>query len=202
GEKFIGFAVTEYGWVQSYGSRCVKPPLIIGDVAWAEPVTIKESGYAQSLTDRLVKGMLTGPVTILNWSFVHDQTPIYEIMKQIALTIQKEIDALQEAGIQIIQVDEPALREGLPLDNAKWEEYLTESAYAFRLATATAKPETQIHTHMCYSNFEDIFECIDDLDADVISIETSRSHGELVSTFEINTYSKEIGLGVYDIHSL
>jgi len=145
--------------------------------------------------------MLTGPVTILNWSFVHDTTPRYEIMKQIALALQKEITALEENGIKIIQVDEPALREGLPLDHAKWDEYLDESAYAFRLATAKAEDDTQIHTHMCYSNFEDIFECIDALDADVISIETSRSHGELVSTFEDNTYTKEIGLGVYDIHS-
>lgn len=201
GEKFNGFSVTEYGWVQSYGSRCVKPPLIFGDVSWDQPITVKESVYAQSLTDRLVKGMLTGPVTILNWSFVHDTTPRYDIMKQIALALQKEINALEENGIKIIQVDEPALREGLPLDHAKWDEYLEASAYAFRLATATAANDTQIHTHMCYSNFEDIFDCIDALDADVISIETSRSHGELVSTFEENTYTKEIGLGVYDIHS-
>ncbi|MEI3609542.1 5-methyltetrahydropteroyltriglutamate--homocysteine S-methyltransferase [Pseudogracilibacillus sp. SO10305] len=201
GEKLNGFSVTEYGWVQSYGSRCVKPPLIFGDVSWAGPMTVKESVYAQSLSDRFVKGMLTGPVTILNWSFVHDTTPRYEIMKQIALALQKEITALEEAGIKIIQVDEPALREGLPLDHAKWEEYLEESAYAFRLSNAKAENDTQIHTHMCYSNFEDIFECIDDLDADVISIETSRSHGNLVSTFEDNTYTKEIGLGVYDIHS-
>ncbi|HLS65621.1 MAG TPA: 5-methyltetrahydropteroyltriglutamate--homocysteine S-methyltransferase, partial [Pseudogracilibacillus sp.] len=201
GEKLNGFSVTEYGWVQSYGSRCVKPPLIFGDVSWDEPMTVKESVYAQSLTDRPVKGMLTGPVTILNWSFVHDQTPRYDIMKQIALALQKELEVLEEAGIHIIQVDEPALREGLPLDEAKWEEYLEVSAYAFRLATATVDATTQIHTHMCYSNFEDIFECIDALDADVISIETSRSHGELVSTFEDNTYKKEIGLGVYDIHS-
>ena len=201
GEKFNGFSVTEYGWVQSYGSRCVKPPLIFGDVSWDKPITVKESVYAQSLTNRPVKGMLTGPVTILNWSFVHDTTPRYEIMKQIALALQKEITALEENGIKIIQVDEPALREGLPLDHAKWDEYLDESAYAFRLATAKAEDDTQIHTHMCYSNFEDIFECIDALDADVISIETSRSHGELVSTFEDNTYTKEIGLGVYDIHS-
>src|SRR5699024_10587140 len=157
--------------------------------------------YAQSLTDRPVKGKLTGPVTILNWSFVHDTTPRYEIMKQIALALQKEIEALEENGIHIIQVDEPALREGLPLDEAKWAEYLDESAYSFRLATATAAAATQIHTHMCYSNFEDIYDSIDALDADVISIETSRSHGELVSTFEANTYKKEIGLGVYDIHS-
>lgn len=201
GEKLNGFSVTEYGWVQSYGSRCVKPPLIFGDVSWAGPMTVKESVYAQSLSDRFVKGMLTGPVTILNWSFVHDTTPRYEIMKQIALALQKEIAALEEAGIKIIQVDEPALREGLPLDEAKWDEYLEASAYAFRLANAKAEDDTQIHTHMCYSNFEDIFDCIDDLDADVISIETSRSHGNLVSTFEDNTYTKEIGLGVYDIHS-
>ncbi|MFB1052159.1 5-methyltetrahydropteroyltriglutamate--homocysteine S-methyltransferase [Paraliobacillus sp. JSM ZJ581] len=201
GEKFNGFTVTEYGWVQSYGSRCVKPPLIFGDVSWDKPITIKESVYAQSLTDRPVKGMLTGPVTILNWSFVHDTTPRYEVMKQIALALQKEIEALEANQIKIIQVDEPALREGLPLDSKKWTDYLKESAYAFRLATATVEAETQIHTHMCYSNFEDIFDCIDALDADVISIETSRSHGELVSTFEDNTYFKDIGLGVYDIHS-
>lgn len=201
GEKFNGFLVTEYGWVQSYGSRCVKPPLIFGDVDWSEPITVKESVYAQSLTDRHVKGMLTGPVTILNWSFVHDATPRTEIMKQIALALRKEVEALESAGIKIIQVDEPALREGLPLDTAKWDDYLTSAAYAFRLATASVQAETQIHTHMCYSNFEDIFESIDALDADVISIETSRSHGELVSTFEENTYEKEIGLGVYDIHS-
>ncbi|TQS74615.1 5-methyltetrahydropteroyltriglutamate--homocysteine S-methyltransferase [Ornithinibacillus gellani] len=201
GEKLKGFSVTEYGWVQSYGSRCVKPPLIFGDVSWEQPITVKESVFAQSLTERTVKGMLTGPVTILNWSFVHDTTPRYDIMKQIALALQKEIEALEENGIKIIQVDEPALREGLPLNQEKWKKYLDASAYAFRLATATVKAGTQIHTHMCYSNFEDIFDCIDALDADVISIETSRSHGELVSTFEQNTYTKEIGLGVYDIHS-
>lgn len=201
GEKLGGFSVTEYGWVQSYGSRCVKPPLIYGDVIWDGPMTVKESVYAQSLTNRPVKGMLTGPVTILNWSFAHDAATDEEIMNQIALALQKEVAALQEAGIKIIQVDEPALREGLPLDPAKWDNYLEAASYAFRLATATAHADTQIHTHMCYSQFEDIFEAIDALDADVISIETSRSHGELVSTFEENTYKKEIGLGVYDIHS-
>lgn len=201
GEKFNGFSVTEYGWVQSYGSRCVKPPLIFGDVSWEKPITVKESVYAQSLTDRPVKGMLTGPVTILNWSFVHDTSPRNEIIQQIALALRKEVAALEENGIRIIQVDEPALREGLPLDETKWEEYLKAAAYAFRLATAKAKADTQIHTHMCYSNFEDIFDCIDALDADVISIETSRSHGEIVATFEENTYEKGIGLGVYDIHS-
>lgn len=201
GDKFNGFIVTENGYVQSYGSRYVKPPLIIGDVSWEKPITVKESVYAQSLTDRPVKGMLTGPVTILNWSFVHDASHRYETMKQIALALQKEVVALEKNGIKIIQVDEPALREGLPLDRAKWEEYLKVSAYAFRLATASVDADTQIHTHMCYSNFEDIFDCIDALDADVISIESSRSHGEIVSTFEENTYRKGIGLGVYDIHS-
>lgn len=201
GEKLGGFLVTEYGWVQSYGSRCVKPPLIYGDVSWQGPMTVKESLYAQSLTERPVKGMLTGPVTILNWSFAHDEASDATIMKQIALALQKEVEALEEAGISIIQVDEPALREGLPLDPEKWEDYLENATYAFRLATATAQPKTQIHTHMCYSQFEDIFDAIDALDADVISIETSRSHGELISTFETNTYKKEIGLGVYDIHS-
>ncbi|HZW68549.1 MAG TPA: 5-methyltetrahydropteroyltriglutamate--homocysteine S-methyltransferase [Pseudogracilibacillus sp.] len=201
GEKLNGFSVTEFGWVQSYGSRCVKPPLIFGDVSWSGPMTVKESVYAQSLTDRPIKGMLTGPVTILNWSFAHDATTRKEIMDQIALALQKEVEALQSNGIKIIQVDEPAIREGLPLNPAEWEEYLEAAAYAFRLSTATAENDTQIHTHMCYSQFEDIFDAIDALDADVISIETSRSHGELVSTFEENTYKKEIGLGVYDIHS-
>lgn len=201
GEKLGGFTVTEFGWVQSYGSRCVKPPLIFGDVTWEGPMTVKESVYAQSLTDRPVKGMLTGPVTILNWSFAHDAASDQEIMNQIALALQKEIDALEKNGIKIIQVDEPALREGLPLNPADWDNYLEAAAYAFRLATAKVAADTQIHTHMCYSQFEDIFDAIDALDADVISIETSRSHGELVSTFEENTYQKEIGLGVYDIHS-
>lgn len=201
GEKLKGFGVTQYGWVQSYGSRCVKPPLIFGDVYWEEPITVKESVYAQSLTSRPMKGMLTGPCTILNWSFVHDNASEATVMNQIGLAIRKEIEALEEAGIKIIQVDEPALREGLPLDKTKWEEYLDAAAYAFRLSTATVQADTQIHTHMCYSNFKDIFDAIDALDADVISIETSRSHGELVQTFEDNTYTKEIGLGVYDIHS-
>lgn len=201
GETLNGFTVTEYGWVQSYGSRCVKPPLITGDVFWDKPVTVKESVYAQSLTDRRVKGMLTGPVTILNWSFAHDDVPVRTIINQIALALRKEIEALEENGIKIIQVDEPALREGLPLNKDKWNEYLTDAAFAFRLATSSVAAGTQIHTHMCYSDFKDIFDAIDALDADVISIETSRSHGELVETFEKNTYQKEIGLGVYDIHS-
>lgn len=201
GEKLNGFGVTRFGWVQSYGSRCVKPPLIFGDVSFDKPMTLKESVYAQSLTERPVKGMLTGPVTILNWSFVHDDVPRFTVLNQIALALRKEIEVLEENGIKIIQVDEPALREGLPLATAKKQAYLDAAVYAFRLATASVQDETQIHTHMCYSDFNKIFDAIDGLDADVISIETSRSHGELVSTFEENTYQKEIGLGVYDIHS-
>lgn len=201
GEKLNGFGVTRFGWVQSYGSRCVKPPLIFGDVSFEKPMTLKESVYAQSLTDRPVKGMLTGPVTILNWSFVHDDVPRFTVLNQIALALREEIEVLEENGIKIIQVDEPALREGLPLANDKKQAYLDASVYAFKLATASVEDDTQIHTHMCYSDFNDIFDTIDGLDADVISIETSRSHGELVSTFEENTYEKEIGLGVYDIHS-
>ena len=201
GETLNGFSVTQYGWVQSYGSRCVKPPLITGDVFWDQPVTVKESVYAQSLTDRPVKGMLTGPVTILNWSFAHDDVPGSTIMNQIALALRQEIKALEENGIKIIQVDEPALREGLPLNQEEWQKYLEDAAFSFRLATSSVEADTQIHTHMCYSDFKDIFDAIDALDADVISIETSRSHGELIETFEKNTYRKEIGLGVYDIHS-
>ncbi|ASN06800.1 5-methyltetrahydropteroyltriglutamate--homocysteine S-methyltransferase [Virgibacillus necropolis] len=201
GEKLNGFGVTEYGWVQSYGSRCVKPPLIFGDVSFDQPMTVKESVFAQSLTDKPVKGMLTGPTTILNWSFVHDDVPRNTVQNQIAFALRKEVEALEENGIQIIQVDEPALREGLPLDEKKWEAYLNDAVYAFRLATSSVQDHTQIHTHMCYSEFQDIFDAIDALDADVISIETSRSHGEIIGTFEENTYKKEIGLGVYDIHS-
>lgn len=201
GEKLNGFGVTKFGWVQSYGSRCVKPPLIFGDVSFDKPMTLKESVYAQALTERPVKGMLTGPVTILNWSFVHDDVPRFTVLNQIALALREEMEILEENGIKIIQVDEPALREGLPLAKAKEHAYLDAAVYAFRLATASVQDDTQIHTHMCYSDFNKIFKAIDGLDADVISIETSRSHGELVSTFEENTYQKEIGLGVYDIHS-
>jgi 5-methyltetrahydropteroyltriglutamate--homocysteine methyltransferase len=201
GEKLNGFGVTEFGWVQSYGSRCVKPPLIFGDVSFDKPMTLKESVYAQSLTERPVKGMLTGPVTILNWSFVHDDVPRFTVLNQIALALREEIEVLEGNDIKIIQVDEPALREGLPLAADKKQTYLDAAVYAFKLATASVEDDTQIHTHMCYSDFNKIFDAIDELDADVISIETSRSHGELVSTFEENTYKKEIGLGVYDIHS-
>ncbi|VEF47943.1 5-methyltetrahydropteroyltriglutamate--homocysteine S-methyltransferase [Bacillus freudenreichii] len=201
GEKLNGFLVTQSGWVQSYGSRCVKPPIIFGDVSFNKPMTVKESVYAQSLTEKKVKGMLTGPVTILNWSFVRDDISRFDVLDEIAAALRKEIEELERNGVKIIQVDEPALREGLPLKEDKWEEYLDRAVHAFRLATASVDNSTQIHTHMCYSDFQDIFEAISALDADVISIETSRSHGELISAFEENTYDKEIGLGVYDIHS-
>jgi len=201
GEKLAGFQFTKFGWVQSYGSRCVKPPLIYGDVSYQEPMTVKETVYAQSLTTKPVKGMLTGPITILNWSFVRDDISRYEVVNQIALALRKEVEALEENGIRMIQVDEPAIREGLPLKQEKRESYLNAAVYAFKLATTSVQNETQIHTHMCYSDFKNIIDAITALDADVISIETSRSHGELIHAFEENTYDKGIGLGVYDIHS-
>lgn len=201
GEKLLGFQFTKFGWVQSYGSRCVKPPLIYGDVDLKELMTVKETVYAQSLTSKPVKGMLTGPITILNWSFVRDDIPRYEVANQIALALRKEVDSLEKNGIQMIQVDEPAIREGLPLKRENWENYLNAAVYAFKLATTSVQDETQIHTHMCYSDFKNIIDTIDALDADVISIETSRSHGELIQAFEETTYNKGIGLGVYDIHS-
>ncbi|OAB45479.1 5-methyltetrahydropteroyltriglutamate--homocysteine S-methyltransferase [Paenibacillus glacialis] len=201
GEKLNGFAFTLNGWVQSYGSRCVKPPVIYGDVEFIAPMTVKESIYAQSLTNKPVKGMLTGPLTILNWSFVRDDLPRNEVAFQIALALREEVEALEKAGIEMIQVDEPALREGLPLKKAKWDSYLEDSILAFRLSTSTVKDTTQIHTHMCYCEFHEMIDAIRALDADVISIETSRSHGELIHTFEESTYELGIGLGVYDIHS-
>ncbi|RAP76010.1 5-methyltetrahydropteroyltriglutamate--homocysteine S-methyltransferase [Paenibacillus montanisoli] len=201
GEKLAGFAFTANGWVQSYGSRCVKPPIIYGDVELDAPMTVEETVYAQSLTELPVKGMLTGPITILNWSFVRDDLSREEVAYQIALALRKEVEALEAAGIGMIQVDEPAIREGLPLKREKWPHYLNWAVRAFRLATATVKDETQIHTHMCYSEFNEIIDAISALDADVISIETSRSHGELIASFENKTYDKGIGLGVYDIHS-
>ncbi len=201
GEKLGGFAFTQNGWVQSYGSRCVKPPVIYGDVYFISPMTVEETVYAQSLTEKPVKGMLTGPVTILNWSFVRDDIPRKQVAYQIALALRKEVEHLEAAGIRMIQVDEPALREGLPLSRKHWNEYLEWAVNAFRLATCTVKETTQIHTHMCYCEFHDIIDAIRELDADVISIETSRSHGELIASFEHHTYDKGIGLGVYDIHS-
>ncbi|MGI8314309.1 5-methyltetrahydropteroyltriglutamate--homocysteine S-methyltransferase [Halobacillus mangrovi] len=201
GEKLEGFAFTRFGWVQSYGSRCVKPPIIYTDVAWKEAMTVKEICYAQSLTNKPVKGMLTGPITILNWSFVREDITRFNVAKQIALALEKEIKALEEQEIRMIQVDEPALREGLPLKTEKQNLYLEQAVYAFKLATSSVKNETQIHTHMCYSEFGEIMETINQLDADVISIEAARSHGEIIADFETHSYEKGIGLGVYDIHS-
>ncbi|EHV5289681.1 5-methyltetrahydropteroyltriglutamate--homocysteine S-methyltransferase [Staphylococcus pseudintermedius] len=201
GEKLDGFLVTKFGWVQSYGSRAVKPPIIYGDIKWTAPLTIDETVYAQSLTDKPVKGMLTGPVTILNWSFERVDIPRSTVQDQIALAINEEVLALEKAGIQVIQVDEPALREGLPLRKEYHEDYLVKAVHSFKLATSSVTDETQIHTHMCYSQFGQIIHAIHDLDADVISIETSRSHGDLIKDFEDIDYDLGIGLGVYDIHS-
>jgi 5-methyltetrahydropteroyltriglutamate--homocysteine methyltransferase len=201
GEQLDGFAFTRFGWVQSYGSRYVKPPIVFGDVSRPAPMTVRWSTYAQSLTDRPVKGMLTGPVTILNWSFVRDDQPRAETCRQIALAIRDEVVDLEAAGIGVIQIDEPALREGLPLRQSDWTAYLAWSVACFRLAASGVRDETQIHTHMCYAEFNDIIEAISDLDADVISIENSRSDAELLEVFHDFEYDKGIGLGVYDIHS-
>lgn len=201
GEKLDGFAFTQNAWVVSYGSRCVKPPIIYGDVAWTSPMTVKEVVEAQQLTNKFVKGMLTGPITILNWSFVRDDVSRQEVAYQIALALRQEIDALESANIKIIQVDEPALREGLPLRKNKQQDYLEWGINAFKLATSKVATETQIHTHMCYCEFNDFMKPIRALDADVISIETSRSHGELIQALRKNEYDLGIGLGVYDIHS-
>ncbi len=200
-QKMTGFIVTKHGWVQSYGSRCVRPPIIYADVSRPSPMTVKEITYAQSLTSKPVKGMLTGPVTILNWSFVREDIPRSEVAYQIALALRDEVLDLEKAGIKIIQIDEPAVREGLPLKKKDWSAYLDWAVKAFRLTHAPVKPETQIHTHMCYAEFQDIIEAIDAMDADVISIECSRSRGDIISTFEDHHYRKGIGLGVYDIHS-
>ncbi|WP_309121159.1 5-methyltetrahydropteroyltriglutamate--homocysteine S-methyltransferase [Paenibacillus sp.] len=201
GEKLEGFAFTQNGWVQSYGSRCVKPPIIFGDVAFRQAMTVEETTYAQSLTARPVKGMLTGPITILNWSFVRDDLERKEVAYQLAYALRQEVEALERAGIGMIQVDEPAIREGLPLKAKDRFEYAAWAVEAFRLATCTVKDETQIHTHMCYCEFHHMIDAIKAMDADVISIETSRSHGEMILSLETNTYEQGIGLGVYDIHS-
>jgi len=201
GEKLKGFAFTKNAWVQSYGSRCVKPPIIHSRVEFIKPMTVDETSYAQSLTVKPVKGMLTGPVTILNWSFVREDQAKEDIANEIALALRKEIKALEESGISIIQVDEPAIREGLPLKKRNWEEYLNWVTRAFRLTTASVQNMTQIHTHMCYSSFSDIMDAVIELDADVISIEHARSHEEFSSYLAENPYPLGIGLGVYDIHS-
>ncbi|HEV2066767.1 MAG TPA: 5-methyltetrahydropteroyltriglutamate--homocysteine S-methyltransferase [Thermomicrobiales bacterium] len=201
GEQLEGFAFTRNGWVQSYGSRCVRPPIIYGDVSRPRPMTVRWATYAQSLSAKPVKGMLTGPVTILNWSFVRDDQPRSETCRQIALAIRDEVADLDAAGIAMIQIDEAALREGLPLRREDWPAYLEWAVESFRITAAGARPETQVHTHMCYSEFGDIFGAISDLDADVISIENARSGLELLQSFREQGYDKGIGPGVYDIHS-
>ncbi len=201
GEKLRGFVFTENGWVQSYGSRGVKPPIIFGDVTRPAPMTVTEAVYAQSLTQKPMKGMLTGPVTILQWSFVRDDQPRSVTAHQIALALQDEVLDLERAGLPIIQIDEPAFREGLPLRQSDWEAYFTWAVQAFRLSCTGVRDETQIHTHMCYSDFNHILASIRDLDADVLSIETSRSQMELLEAFTAYRYPQEIGPGVYDIHS-
>lgn len=201
GEQLEGYVFSKNGWVQSYGSRCVKPPIIYGDVSRPTPMTVYWTTFAQSLTTRPMKGMLTGPVTILQWSFVRDDQPRKDTCTQIALAIRDEVSDLEKAGINIIQIDEPAIREGLPLRKVDWNEYLQWAVRAFRISSSSVKDETQIHTHMCYSEFNDIIQNIAGMDADVITIETSRSQMELLDAFVDFKYPNEIGPGVYDIHS-
>ncbi len=201
GEQLDGFTFTKNGWVQSYGSRCVKPPVIYGDVSRPNPMTVKWAEFAQSLTPKWVKGMLTGPVTILQWSFVRNDQSRSETCTQIALAIRDEVVDLEKAGIKIIQIDEPAIREGLPLRKEEWANYLDWAIKAFRISASGVKDDTQIHTHMCYSEFNDIIQNIADMDADVITIECSRSQMELLDVFADFKYPNEIGPGVYDIHS-
>jgi 5-methyltetrahydropteroyltriglutamate--homocysteine methyltransferase len=200
-ERLHGFAITEHGWVQSYGSRCVRPPIIYGDIDRPAAMTVREFTIAQSTTGRPVKGMLTGPVTILNWSFPRADIPRREIAFQIALALREEIGELETAGARLVQVDEPALREGLPLRPERRAEYLVWAVDAFRLATGGARPETQIHTHMCYGDFGDVIEAIDRMDADVISLENARSGDETLEELARFGYRRQVGPGVYDVHS-
>ncbi len=201
GEQLAGYAFSQSGWVQSYGSRCVKPPILFGDISRPRPMTVEWIGYAQSLTGKPMKGMLTGPVTILNWSFVRDDQPRSLTCKQLALAIREEVLDLEGAGIGVIQIDEAALREGLPLRRSQWQAYLDWAVESFRITTGGVADGTQIHTHMCYSEFNDIIAAIADMDADAITIETSRSDMELLDAFEHFNYPNGIGPGVYDIHS-
>ncbi len=200
-QKMTGFTFTKNGWVQSYGSRYVRPPIIYADVTRPEPMTVREFQRAQSFTEKPVKGMLTGPVTILNWSFPRLDIPRQDIAVQLALALRQEIEDLQEAGARVIQVDEPALREGLPFKRERWEEYLTWAVDAFRLATGGAAPETQMHTHMCYAEFGDVLDAIDRMNADVILIENARSDDETLHDLADYKYEREVGPGVYDVHS-
>jgi len=201
GQQLDGYAFSQFGWVQSYGSRCVKPPIIYGDISRPKPMTVEWATYAQSLSKKPVKGMLTGPVTILNWSFVRDDQARSQTCQQIALAIRDEVLDLEHAGISIIQIDEAALREGLPLRQSQWQEYLEWAVNSYKISANGVRDETQIHTHMCYSEFNDIIQAIADMDADVITIETSRSAMELLDVFNEFNYPNEIGPGVYDIHS-
>ena len=201
GEQLQGYCFTQFGWVQSYGSRCVKPPIIFGDVSRPNPMTVYWSTYAQSLTKRPMKGMLTGPVTMFKWSFVRNDIPLSEVAKQIALALNDEVLDLEKAGIKVIQIDEPAIREAMPLKKSQWKEFLDWACESFRLSSTGAEDSTQIHTHMCYSEFNDILDAIASMDADVITIETSRSDMELLTAFGDFKYTNDIGPGVYDIHS-
>lgn len=201
GEQLEGYAFSQFGWVQSYGSRCVKPPILFGDISRPKAMTVEWIKYAQSLTSKPMKGMLTGPVTILNWSFVRDDQPRAVSCYQLALAIREEVLDLEKAGIHVIQIDEAALREGLPLRKSQWKEYLNWAVESFRITANGVQDETQIHTHMCYSEFNDIIASIAEMDADVITIETSRSDMELLDAFDHFNYPNEIGPGVYDIHS-
>ncbi len=200
-EKLEGFTFSSHGWVQSFGSRYVRPPIIFGAVARPQAMTVEWAKFSQSLTDKPVKGMLTGPVTILQWSFVRDDQPRSETCREIALAIREEVLDLESAGIQIIQIDEPALREGLPIQRSKWHAYLSWAVECFKIASSGVRDETQIHTHMCYAEFNDIIQAIGEMDADVISIEASRSNMELLNAFGGYHYPNDIGPGIYDIHS-
>lgn len=201
GEQLDGYAFSRFGWVQSYGSRCVKPPILFGDISRPRPMTVDWIRHAASLTDRPMKGMLTGPVTILNWSFVRDDQPRADTCRQLALAMREEVLDLERAGIRVIQIDEAALREGLPLRRSEWQSYLDWAVECFRITANGVGDDTQIHTHMCYSEFNDIIAAIAAMDADVITIETSRSDMELLDAFEDFSYPNQIGPGVYDIHS-
>lgn len=201
GEQLDGYVFSQFGWVQSYGSRCVKPPILFGDISRPKAMTVEWTQYAQSLTSKPMKGMLTGPVTMLNWSFVRDDQPRSVSCQQLALAIREEVLDLEKAGVRIIQIDEAALREGLPLRKSQWQDYLNWAVSSYRISANGVADETQIHTHMCYSEFNDIIAAIADMDADVITIETSRSDMELLDAFDNFNYPNEIGPGVYDIHS-
>ena len=200
-EQLDGYAFTRFGWVQSYGSRCVKPAVIFGDLSRPKAMTVEWISYAQTLTKKVMKGMLTGPVTMLMWSFPREDVSRKVQAQQLALALRDEVQDLEAAGIKIVQIDEAAFREGLPLRRAQWQEYLDWAVEAFRLSASGVRDETQIHTHMCYSEFNDVIEAIAAMDADVITIETSRSDMELLKAFKAFDYPNDIGPGVYDIHS-